>query len=128
MTSKANNDIINYKVKRGESMSATIGRNVQILRKQTGLSRAELEEYLEVDSGFIQKLEESNFTSNLTLDVLESLSALFGVSIDTLTGTSIPTNPMLVATSGMTKQELDAISAINRISLNLIDELRLNKL
>ena len=54
-------------------MSATIGRNVQILRKQTGLSRAELEEYLEVDSGFIQKLEESNFTSNLTLDVLESL-------------------------------------------------------
>ena len=109
-------------------MSAAIGRNVQILRKQTGLSRAELEEYLEIDSGFIQKLEESNFTSNLTLDVLESLSALFGVNIDTLTGTSIPTNPMLVATSGMTKQELDAISAINKISLNLIDELRLNKL
>ena len=99
--------------------TAQIGKNIKTLREQTGFTQNALANYLGVDQNTLAKIEKN--AQNITSDMLDKLSALFGVPTEAFNDASIPTNQMMFAhnPNSFTKDDLDAISAINRIALNL---------
>lgn len=96
-----------------------IGKNIKVLREQSGFTQSNIANFLEVDQSLISKIE--NNERIITSDMLEKLSALFGVTVDSLLGESVPTNRIVFAlrASEINENDLEAISAINRIALNL---------
>jgi transcriptional regulator with XRE-family HTH domain len=102
-----------------ETMMMRIGENIKILREQSGFTQSNLAKYLNVDQSLISKIEKNE--RSITSDMLDKLSALFGVSTERLTQESIPENRITFAlrASEINENDLESISAINRIALNL---------
>lgn len=96
-----------------------IGENIKTLREQSGFTQSNLAKYLQVDQSLISKIEKNE--RPVTSDMLEKLSALFGVTTDSFNGESIPTNRISFAlrANEINEDDLEAISSINRIALNL---------
>ena len=96
-----------------------IGENIKALREQSGFTQSNIAGFLKVDQSLISKIE--NNERFITSDILENLSALFGVTADSLLGESVPTNRIVFAlrASEINENDLETISAINRIALNL---------
>lgn len=102
-------------------MNNTIGRigeNIKALREQSGFTQSNLAQYLRVDQSLISKIEKNE--RPITSDMLDKLAALFGVTTDSFNGQSIPTNRISFAlrASEINEDDLETISAINRIALN----------
>lgn len=97
---------------------ARIGENIKALREQSGFTQSNLAQYLKVDQSLISKIEKNE--RPITSDMLDKLSALFGVTTDSFNGESIPTNRIAFAlrASEINEDDLETISAINRIALN----------
>ncbi len=97
---------------------ARIGTNIKALREQSGFTQSNLAQYLKVDQSLISKIEKNE--RPVTSDMLDKLSALFGVTTDSFTEESIPTNRISFAlrASEINEEDLETISAINRIALN----------
>lgn len=95
-----------------------IGENIKALREQSGFTQSNLAQYLKVDQSLISKIEKNE--RPITSDMLDKLSALFGVTIDSFNAESIPTNRISFAlrASEINEEDLETISAINRIALN----------
>jgi transcriptional regulator with XRE-family HTH domain len=104
--------IMNSKINR-------IGENIKALREQSGFTQSNIARFLKVDQSLISKIE--NNERFITSDMLEKLSALFGVTADSLLGESVPTNRILFAlrASEINENDLEILCAINRIALNL---------
>ena len=100
-----------------ENMMLRIGENIKALREQSGFTQSNLANYLNVDQSLISKIEKNART--ITSDMLEKLSALFGV--ESFSQDSIPTNRISFAlrASEISEDDLETISDINRIALNL---------
>ena len=83
-----------------------------------GLSQSNIASFLNVDQSLISKVEKGE--RSLSVDMLEKLSCLFGVSINTIESNTIEESTLSVAfrASDLSLEELEAISAINRIALN----------
>lgn len=102
-------------------MNNTIGRigeNIKALREQSGFTQSNLAQYLRVDQSLISKIEKNE--RPITSDMLDKLAALFGVTTDSFNGESIPLNRISFAlrASEINEDDLETISAINRIALN----------
>lgn len=97
---------------------ARIGGNIKALREQSGFTQSNLAQYLKVDQSLISKIEKNE--RPITSDMLDKLSALFGVTTDSFNGESIPTNRISFALRAceINEDDLETISAINRIALN----------
>lgn len=96
-----------------------IGENIKTLREQSGFTQSNLAKYLNVDQSLISKIEKNE--RSMTSDMLDKLSALFGVAIESLNQDTIPSTRISFAlrASGINEDDLKTISAINRIALNL---------
>lgn len=107
----------------GERMSdmskfKTIAERMKAFRKSTGLSQANIACFLGVDQSLISKAE--NGERSLSVEMLEKLAALYGVSISALEEETSPVNPLKFALRAgeLTTADMEAVSAINRIALN----------
>lgn len=96
-----------------------IGENIKALREQSGFTQSNLAEYLNVDQSYISKIEKNE--RSMTSDMLDKLSALFGVSVENLCQETIPENRIIYSFRAgvLNEDDLETISAINRIALNL---------
>ena len=103
----------------GIIMDNRIGENIKALREQSGFTQSNLAKYLNVDQSLISKIEKNQ--RSMTSDMLDKLSALFGVTSESFRRESIPANRISFAlrASEINEDDLEIISAINRIALNL---------
>lgn len=101
-----------------ENTMLRIGGNIKILREQSGFTQSNLAKYLNVDQSLISKIEKNE--RSMTSDMLDKLSALFGVAVESLNQKIIPENRISFAlrASEINEDDLETISAINRIALN----------
>lgn len=99
-------------------MANIIGNNIKILRDNMGFSQSTIARFLNVDQSLISKVEKGE--RSLSTDMLEKLACLFGISIDAIESNSIETSNLSFAfrASDLSAEDLEAISAINRIALN----------
>lgn len=97
----------------------TIGEDIKALREQSGFTQSNLAKYLKVDQSLISKIEKGE--RPITSDMLENLSALFGVTIGSVNRELIPANRILFAlrANEASEDDLETISVINRIAMNL---------
>lgn len=95
-----------------------IGGNIKALREQSGFTQSNLARYLKVDQSLISKIEKSERI--VTSDMLDKLSALFGVPVENFGEENAPANRITFAlrASEINEDDLEAISAINRIAMN----------
>lgn len=99
-------------------MANIIGNNIKILRDNMGFSQSTIARFLNVDQSLISKVEKGE--RSLSTDMLEKLACLFGISIDAIESNSIETSNLSFAfrASDLSAEDLETISAINRIALN----------
>ena len=99
-------------------MANIIGNNIKILRDNMGFSQSTIARFLNVDQSLISKVEKGE--RSLSTDMLEKLACLFGISIDAIESNTIETSILSFAfrASDLSAEDLEAISAINRIALN----------
>ena len=99
-------------------MTNIIGNNIKTLRNGMGLSQSVIARFLNVDKSMISKVEEGERC--LSADMLEKLAWLFGVSIDTIEETTIEASSISTGfrENNLSAEDLEAISAINRIAIN----------
>lgn len=101
------------------SSAINIGENIKALREQSGFTQSNIAKYLQVDQSLISKIE--NGERVITSDMLDKLSTLFGITTESLNSESIPTKRISFAlrASEISEDDLETISAINRIALNV---------
>ena len=99
-------------------MANIIGNNIKTLRDGMGFNQSTIAHFLNVDQSMISKVEKGE--RNLSADMLEKLACLFGISIDTIEGSTIEASSLSFAfrASELSAEDLEAISAINRVALN----------
>ena len=95
-----------------------IGENIRTLRENAGFTQSSLANFIEVDQSLISKVEKGE--RSLSADMLEKLSALFGVTMEQIETPDVETSKLSFAFRGsdFSVEEMEAISAINRIALN----------
>ena len=107
----------------GERMSdmskfKTIAERMKAFRKSSGLSQANIACFLGVDQSLISKAEKGE--RSLSVEMLEKLAALYGVSMQAFEEETSPVNPLKFALRAgeLTTADMETLSAINRIALN----------
>ncbi len=100
-------------------MKGSVGERFSKLRIKNGFTQSQVAHYLEVDQSYISKYEKDE--RQFSIDVLERSAALFGCSIDYLTGKTDDAKPLSVALRAkvVTPKDLEMVAAINKIALNL---------
>ena len=96
-----------------------IGETIKALREQSGFTQMSLAKYLKVDQSLISKIEKNERV--ITSDMLDRLSSLFGITPDSFYADILPEKRIMVAlrASEINEYDLEMISVINRITLNL---------
>ena len=99
-------------------MANIIGNNIKTLRDGMGFNQSTIARFLNVDQSLISKIEKGERI--LSVDMLEKLACLFGVSINDIDSSTHEASTPSVAfsASDLYLEALEAIRAINRIALN----------
>ncbi len=97
----------------------TIGEKVRRLREESKISQKQLALFLCIDQSMISKIESNERSPSIEL--LDKLSTLFGCPDDCFETDSECTSPLHFAfrANEISSEDFEAISAINRIALNL---------
>lgn len=95
-----------------------IGENIRALRENAGFTQSNLASFMKVDQSLISKVEKGE--RSLSTDMLEKLSALFGVTVEQMESQTMVTSKLSFAFRGseFSVDEMEAISAVNKIALN----------
>ena len=95
-----------------------IGENIRALRENAGFTQNNLALYMNVDQSLISKVEKGERI--MSVDMLEKLATLFGVTIEQLEGQPITNSKLSFAFRGsdFSVKEIEAMAAINKIALN----------
>ena len=95
-----------------------ISERMKAFRKSSGLSQANIACFLGVDQSLVSKAE--NGERSLSVEMLEKLAALYGVSMPDFEEYSLPVTPLKFALRAgeLTTADMETVSAINRIALN----------
>ncbi|MCF7635347.1 MAG: hypothetical protein LLF82_000829 [Dehalococcoides mccartyi] len=95
-----------------------IGTKLKSLREHSNFNQSNIAKYLNVDQSLISKLEAGERT--LTADMLERLTDLFGVDLLDVTIDADQIKPLSIAlrTNDINEEDLNVISAINKIAIN----------
>ncbi|MDF9410014.1 MAG: anaerobic benzoate catabolism transcriptional regulator [Pelotomaculum sp. PtaB.Bin013] len=96
-----------------------IGNRLKTLRERSGLNQAQLAAFLNVDQSYISKCEKGE--RQLSVDALEKACCLFGCTLDELSDGNDDIKHLQFAfrAASISKDDLAAISDINKIALNL---------
>ncbi len=98
-------------------MTNIVGNNIKTLRESMESSQSMIAHFLNVDQSLISKVEKGE--RNLSVDMLEKLAYLFGISIDAIESSQIEASSLSAAfRESESAEDMEAISAINRIALN----------
>ena len=95
-----------------------IGENIRALRENAGFTQSSIANFLKVDQSLIARVEKGD--RSLSSDMLEKLAALFGVTVDQIESQKMATSKLSFAFRGseFNLDEMEAISAVNKIALN----------
>ena len=95
-----------------------IGDNIRILRANAGFTQNNLAQFLQVDQSLISKVEKGE--RGLSAEMVEKLADLFGVSVEQIEAHPVVASKLSFAFRGsdLSVEDMEAISAINRIALN----------
>lgn len=94
-----------------------INNRIKEIREKRGYTKKNTADFLNVEQDMISKIE--NGEQPLTLNMLNSLSELFGVPMSSFSNdTTISPINFAMQTSDLTSNDLRAIAAINRIAMN----------
>lgn len=95
-----------------------IGSRFKELRDKSGLTQAQIADFLNVDQSYISKCEKNE--RQFSLDILEKAGDMFGCSVEYFTNETGEYTPIAFAfrANAITTEDLEAISAINKIALN----------
>lgn len=106
-------------------MTNIIGKNIKALRESIGFTQANIATFLNVDQSMISKVEKGEET--LSIDRLEKLSCLFGVTVEEMEKDIIKEPSLLTKykANELIIENMEAFSAINKIAMNVtfMDEL-----
>lgn len=95
-----------------------IGKRIKALRNKSGLTQNKIAKYLSLDQRMIVKIE--NGKTNITSEVIEKLSFLFGCTIDYILFGKNQEQVHMISfkLSNLTCNELKSLAVINKIVLN----------
>jgi len=95
-----------------------IGSKIKILREKSGFTQKNIADYLNVDQSLISKFEAGE--RPISADMLEKLAALFGLDMTCFNEAAEDFSPLSFALRAgeITGEDLEAVSAINKIALN----------
>lgn len=95
-------------------MKSCIGENIKNLRENMYLTQSRLAHFLKVDQSLISKIEKGE--KEISTDMLEKISCLFGVTIDSIENGNVETSKLLFV---LMDKDMETICAINCIALNV---------
>lgn len=103
-------------------METNYNMRLKALRTGSGITQAQMAEYLGVDQSMVTKLENGTRTLNITL--IDKICSLFGCSEGYLTGADDAYIPLSFAfrangADGVQACDLESIAAVNRIVMNI---------
>ena len=107
--------------KRGYNMQTDVtraGATLRALRDKSGLTQQNLAAYLGVDQSLISKFETGE--RSLGVEQLDQLATLLGVEVDVFSSgrLDVPVLQLALRANSISQDDLQAISAINRIALD----------
>lgn len=96
-----------------------VGEKFKKIREESGLTQGQIADYLKVNQSYISRYEKNE--RQLSVDLLEKLSNLFGCSIEYFTSDDSQYNPLPFAlrASCITAEDLETVAVINKLALNL---------
>ncbi len=97
------------------------GERVKELRERARLTQEQLAAFLEIDQSYLSKFESGE--RNLGITQLERLCELFGCRLEDLFSED-SVNPVIAfsfRSTGITSEDLEVISRINKIALNILE-------
>lgn len=99
-----------------------VGSRIKFLRESSGFTQKNIADYLKVDQSLISKIEAGE--RPISADLLERVAILFGCSIAVFheQTADIDLEPLSFAlrASEISAEDLEIVSAINKIALNSI--------
>ena len=96
-----------------------VGENIRKLRERAGFTQSNLAQFMHVDQSMVSKIESGD--RSLSVSMLEKLATLFGVTVEQLESQADTVSPefsFAFRGSDLSVDEMEAISAVNRIALN----------
>ena len=100
-------------------MENIVGANIKKLREYMGLSQKNIAHFLNVDQSMISKVEKGE--EALSVDMLEKLACLFGITIDDIEKEKLkkPSYKVALRTTELTLDDMETIYRINKIAMNV---------
>lgn len=96
------------------------GKKIKEIREKAGLNQDQIAKFLNIDQTYVSKIE--NGERQIPSEILEKLSNLFGCTLHDLLNTDISkieTLKFAFRAGEITEEDLEAISDVNRIALNI---------
>lgn len=89
------------------------------LREKSGLTQAQLAQYLDIDQSYISKFEKNE--RQFGTDTLQKAADLFGCSLDCFIDQNVEHEAPVIAlrANSVTIEDLETIASMNRLALNL---------
>ncbi len=99
-------------------MAEKIGNRIKTFREQSGFTQKNIATYLQVDQSLVSMVETGKRV--FTVDLLEKLADLFGVSLKDFEAeeTEVRTLSFALRANEIDETDMETIRVINRIALN----------
>lgn len=95
------------------------GKRFKELREKSGLTQAQLAQYLEIDQSYISKFEKNE--RQFGTDTLQKAADLFGCSLDCFFDENVENEPPVIAfrANSVNIEDILTIARINKLAFNL---------
>jgi len=99
--------------------AALAGKRFKELRESSGVTQAQMAQYLGIDQSYISKFEKNE--RQFGTDTLQKAADLFGTTLDYFLTENVEYNKPLIAlrASSLTAEDLEIIAMMNKLASNL---------
>lgn len=103
-----------------------VGKNIKNLREKSGLNQKQVAEFLDLDQSMISKIEKGE--RNISASLIEKLANLFCCPVSSIVyGDEDLTCRVAFRSNLLKKEDLEALSLINKIALNQFEMDRISR-